>query len=95
MKNQKVETIQVENKVVAIKEIKTPIQIGENVSCTADIAELAVLLNLTARQMIKLLNKGLIRGVWWSKEANEDLPRIEAYMTEFSVCGFTTYTTAL
>lgn len=87
--------VAVGNKVVAIKEIKTPIQIGENVSCTADIAELAVLLNLSSRQMLKLLNKNLIKGVYWSKEANEDRSRIEAYMTEFSVYGFTTYTTSL
>lgn len=82
-----------EEVVEEVVEIKAPIQIGEAVSCTADIAELTVLLNLTARQMVKLLNKGIIRGVCWNKEANGDISRIRRYMAEFMVCGFTTYTT--
>lgn len=104
MKNQKVETIQVENKVVAeevVEEIEesveitlaqSPIKIGENVCNTADIAVLAVLLNITARQMLKLLNRDLIRGVYWSKEANDDIDRIRYHMAEYEMCGFTTYT---
>lgn len=100
MKNQKVETIQVvaEEVVEKIEEsveitlAQSPIKIGENVCNTADIAVLAVLLNITARQMLKLLNRDLIRGVYWSKEANDDIDRIRYHMAEYEMCGFTTYT---
>jgi len=104
IKNEIVEIIDVEPiEEVAVEEVeplvtfkvaKAPIQIGENVCCTADIGELAILLGLTARQMVKLLNKDLIRGVCWNKEANADIKEISHYMREFEVCGFTTYTTS-
>lgn len=71
---------------------QSPIKIGENVCNTADIAVLAVLLDITARQMLKLLNKNLIRGVYWSKEANDDIERIRYHMAEYEIYGFTTYT---
>ena len=80
--------------LVTLQVSKTPIKIGEDVSSTADIAELSVLLGLTPRQMIKLLNKGFIKGVTWNKEANIDINEIRYYMDEFKVCGFTTYTTS-
>ena len=82
------------NALTTFKVAKTPVKIGQDVCCTADIGELAVMLNLTARQMTKLLNRGLIRGVSWTKEANGDISRIRHYMAEFEVYGFTTYTTA-
>jgi len=81
--------------LVTFQVAKTPIKIGEQVCCTADIAELAVLMGLTARQMLKLLNKNLIRGVCWNKEANDGIEKIRHYMAEFEVCGFTTYFTAI
>ncbi len=42
--------------------------------------------------MLKLLNRDLIRGVYWSKEANDDIDRIRYHMAEYEMCGFTTYT---
>ena len=83
-----------EEELVTLQVSKAPIKIGEDVSSTADIAELSVLLGLTARQMIKLLNKNLIKGVTWNKEANIEINKIRYYMDEFKVCGFTTYTTS-
>lgn len=86
--------VEEENVLTTFRVAKIPIKVGQDVCCTADIGELAVMLNLTPRQMIKLLNRGLIRGATWSKEANGDISKIRQYMAEFSVCGFTTYTTS-
>lgn len=100
MKNMKKEIVEeiVEEVVEEVVEgvditlAQSPIKIGENVCNTADIAVLAVLLDITARQMLKLLNKNLIRGVYWSKEANDDIERIRYHMAEYEIYGFTTYT---
>ncbi len=86
---------EVEEEVTEVTEVvlaQSPIKIGENVCNTADIAVLAVLLNITARQMLKLLNHDLIRGVYWSKEANDNIDRIRYHMAEYEIYGFTTYT---